>query len=144
MILCLFRSWVHTLRQGDAKTCRCKKVNRDIIHIAIGFLTLRQGDVQLARAKYRSSCRIELVTRQAYRIRRQRFMTQLSSLDSTEPPGIDNLLGAVLPTWTKVGVYNNAGRLAHIDIHQDPVAPREKGGRTVKCPRRDEDSARLT
>ena len=52
----LFRNWVDTLRQGDAKTCRRKKVNRDIIPIAIWFETLRHGNAQLARVRYRS-CR---------------------------------------------------------------------------------------
>ena len=40
----LLRNRVHALRQGDAKSCRCKKVNRDIMPIAIGFLMLRHGD----------------------------------------------------------------------------------------------------
>ena len=53
-------------------------------------------------------------------------MAQLSSLGSTELPGIDVLLGAVLLTSAKVGAYIDAGRLAHVDIHKDPVAPREK------------------
>ena len=70
-------------------------------------------------------------------------MTQLSPLDSTEPPGIADLLGAVLPTWAKVGAYIDAGRLTHVDIHTDRVAPRETGRRSVKRPRSDEDSAQL-
>ena len=44
--------------------------------------------------------------------------------------------GAALPTWAKVGAYIDAGRLAHVDIH-------ENGERTVKRPRGDRDSAQL-
>ena len=70
-------------------------------------------------------------------------MTQLSPLDSTEPPRIDEILGAVLPNWGKVGAYIDAGRLAHVDTHKYPVAPRGQGGHTVKRPRWDEDYAQL-
>ena len=45
-----------------------------------------------------------------------------------EPPGIDDLPTVVLPTWTKVGAYLDAGGLEHVDIHKDPVATREKEG----------------
>ena len=60
-----------------------------------------------------------------------------------EPPEIDELLGAELPTWAKVGAYIDAGRMAHVAIHRDPVALLENGGRTVERPRRDEDIAQL-
>ena len=36
-----------------------------------------------------------------------------------EPPGINDLLRAVLPTWAKVGAYIDVSRLAHVDIHKD-------------------------
>ena len=60
-----------------------------------------------------------------------------------EPRGIDELPAVVLPTWTKIGAYIDAGELEHVDIHKDPVETREKGGRAVKRVCRDEDSAQL-
>ena len=33
-----------------------------------------------------------------------------------EPPGIDELPGAVVPTWAKIGAYIDAGGLEHVDI----------------------------
>ena len=60
-----------------------------------------------------------------------------------KPPGIDQLLGAVVPTWAKIVAYIDAGGLEHVDIHKEPVAPREKRGRAVKRGRKNEDSAQL-
>ena len=60
-----------------------------------------------------------------------------------EPPGIDRLPGAVVPTWEKVGACIDAGGLEHVDVHNEPVAPCERGGRAVKRARKDEDSAQL-
>ena len=60
-----------------------------------------------------------------------------------EPPRIKQLSGSVVPTWEKSGAYTDAGGLEHIDIHNEPVVPREKGGRAVKRARKDEDSAQL-
>ena len=45
-----------------------------------------------------------------------------------EPPGIDELPGAVVPTWAKIGAYIDAGGLEHGDIYKEPVVPREKEG----------------
>ena len=60
-----------------------------------------------------------------------------------EPPGIDHLPGAVVPTWENIGANIDAGGPGHVDIHNEPVAPREKGGLSVKHARKDEDSAHL-
>ena len=60
-----------------------------------------------------------------------------------EPPGIYELPGATVPTWAKIGAYIDAGWQEHVDIHKEPVAPREKEGRAVKRARKDEDSAQL-
>ena len=60
-----------------------------------------------------------------------------------EPPGIDEFSAVALPTWTKIGAYIDAGGLEHVDILKDPVATREKGGRTVHRAHRDADSAQL-
>ena len=60
-----------------------------------------------------------------------------------EPPGIYELPGAVVPTWAKIGAHIDADGLEHVDIHKEPVAPREKGGREVKRARKDEVSAQL-
>ena len=46
-------------------------------------------------------------------------------------------------TWAKIGIYIDAGGLEHVDIHKEPVAPREKGGRAVKRAPKNEDSAQL-
>ena len=72
-------------------------------------------------------------------------MTQLSPLDSTEPPGIDDLLGAVLPTWAKVGAYTLTPVGWRTSIFtKTRRTSRKKGERSVKRPRRDEDSAQLS
>ena len=60
-----------------------------------------------------------------------------------EQPGIDEFPGALVPIWAKFGAFIDAGGLEDVDIHKQPVAPREKGGRAVKRARRDEDSAQL-
>ena len=60
-----------------------------------------------------------------------------------EPPGIDELPGAVLSTWANVGAYIDAGRLAHVGVHKDSVAPREKQSRKVERVSRDDDSVQL-
>ena len=49
----------------------------------------------------------------------------------------------MVPIWAKIWVYIGAGGLEHVDIHKEPVAPREKGGRAVKRARKDEDSVQL-
>ena len=56
---------------------------------------------------------------------------------------LEDLPAVVLPTWSKIAAYIDAGRLEHVDTHKDPVATREKGGRAVKRARRDTDCARL-
>ena len=51
--------------------------------------------------------------------------TLSAKFNSHEPPGIDELLRAVLSTWAKDNTYIiDAGRLARVDIHKDPVTPR--------------------
>ena len=76
-------------------------------------------------------------------IGRPRFTTHLSplGLPGTSRRGIYEFPGAVVPTWAKIGAYIDAGGLGHVDIHKEPVAPREKGGRAVKRARKDEGSA---
>ena len=49
----------------------------------------------------------------------------------------------MVPTWAKIGAYIDAGGLEHVDIHKEPVAPRDKEGRAVKRARKNEGSAQL-
>ena len=68
-------------------------------------------------------------------------MTLLSAKSNLhEPPGISELPAVVEPTWAKIRAYIDAGRLGHVDIHKDPVATRDKGGRAGKRARRDGDA----
>ena len=61
-----------------------------------------------------------------------------------EPPGIDEMPGAMAPTWAKIGAYNDAGGgLENGEIHKEQVVPREKGGGAVKRARRDDDPSQL-
>ena len=50
----------------------------------------------------------------------------------------------MVPTWEKIGAYIDAGGLEHVDIYNEQVAPREKGGRAVKGARKDVDSDQLS
>ena len=47
-------------------------------------------------------------------------------------------------SWSKIGFLIDAGGLEHVDIHKEPVEPREKRGRAVERARKDEDCAQLS
>ena len=58
-----------------------------------------------------------------------------------KPSGIREMPAVVVPTWAKIRVYIDAGGLEHIDIHKDPEATRDRGGRADKRARGDGDAA---